>query len=340
MYQKLLHIILLVSVVWLFPSCTTDVIDDGDIVPGSEMQFVVPGLSRASVATNLSYNGSRFVVYGDMRYNENPKTTIFDKAIVEYNDGKWGYGNPQYWFPKFEHSFIAMHPVDPAGMSGAQYYDSQLSFTYTLPDDFERASDLVVATHRRKVGVYSSDQLNAPDFASVYLNFWHIMSRLNFVVKNDGAADNIKVTKIVLEGVNKTGAFAITPAPLLPGSTQTDDYTYSWSASDPGTLTANISVDVAEDKESPLFPDGNALFMVPQPDNNGVVLRVTYTMYDGTSQPEEMTLAAEVPIGGWKPGKIYTYTLFIEEKSTEIYLTVSVKNWQTPDSANVVVPES
>lgn len=161
------------------------------------------------------------------------------------------------------------------------------------------------------------------------------------MVKNTGAADNLRVTKIVLEGVNRTGSFAITPAALSSGSEQTDDYNYSWTdISNSGTLNADIRVDIPETEERPLFPDDNALFIVPQPDNKSVTVHITYTLYDAGVQPEELTLTAEAPIGGWEPGKVYTYSTSISEITKEIYLTVSVKPWQTPTPTDVKVPES
>lgn len=338
MHTKLLHIILLINAVWLMSSCSSHEPAEDGPGTGPEVTFIVSDQSRASVTSDLNRNGSGFAIYGDMKFKDYPQTKIFDNTIVRYLDGKWRYDNPQYWFPQHEHSFIAMHPVATTvdGISDTQYSDSRLSFEYTLPDDYTSASDLMVATHRRKI---EADP--APKALPIALKFCHIMSRVNFQLTNAAAADIVRVSEIKLEGINRTGSFTIIPASLLPGSSQTDDYVFSWTGiSNPGDLTANIYVDVPENGTRPLFPDNNALFMIPQPDNTGVIMHITYTLIDEGVDDEQYTLTAETPIGGWEPGKAYTYSLFVEEISKEIYLTVSVKPWQTPTGTGITVPES
>lgn len=310
-------------------SCTSEQEPE---TPLAELKFAPQqDVSRASVTASLNFNDSKFAIYGNMRYKDDDPFVIFNKTIVNYTDGQWRYDNPQYWYPKHEYSFVAMNPTDPTGTSDATYSDSRLTFSYTLPDNFQSAQDLLIATHRRM----HEEGAAKP----VALRFRHIMSRINFEVKNEGAADNVKVTKIVLEGINKSGKFSIIPADLS-GSQQSDDYIYSWTEiSNKDNLTANIQVDIPEDEMRPLFPDDNALLIVPQPDNKGVKMRITYTLYDDNTEPTELTLTAQTPIGGWESGKLYTYTLAIEEISKDINLSVSVRDWQTPNPSDVKVPE-
>lgn len=335
MYPRLRHIILFVTAGWLLSSCVSDAPGGEDIVQGREVQFAVSSETRTSVTTSSNIQNAPFVVYGDMKFPENtPPIVVFNDTEVRYKDNRWTYGATQYWFPKHEHSFVALHP---AGAVTSSYSNSTLSLTYTLPDNFRDTHDLMVATHRRKVPEDNPSYSAAP----VRFGFFHLLSRVNFQVKNDGAADRVRVTEIKLEGVDKTGTFTITPAPLSSGSEQTDDYVSFWDGiSDNGSITANIRVDIPEDEERPLFPDDNALFVIPQPQNKGVIMRITYTLIDAGADDEELTLTAETPIGGWEYGKVYTYSLFIEEITKEIELTVSVKNWQAPKPTGVTVPES
>lgn len=323
---------------WMLFSCTSDELGEEDIAQGSEVQFATSDISRASVTTETDVTGSTFAVYGDMKFMKEANPTpvvIFNNTEVKYSsyDG-WKYdGQKQYWFPNHEHSFIAMHP---AGTGSPSYSNSTLSFTYTLPDHYADTPDILMATHRRMY----KDEASSPA-TPVRLSFFHILSRVNFMLKDDKAADIVRVTKIELEGVNHTGTFTITPAPLLSGSGQTDDYTLFWTGiSNKGTLTANISVDVPENKTCPLFPDNNALFVIPQPDNQGVIMKITYTLIDAGTKDEELTLTAETPIGGWETGKVYTYSMTVSEITKEIYLTVSVKDWQTANYPDITVPES
>lgn len=335
MYLKPLYIIVVLIVAGCtMQSCTS--YDWDAPVLGSEVTFEVADLSRASAISSINCEGSKFAVFSDMRYmNYDHLLTVFDGDIVTYLNGKWTYTNTQYWFPNHEHSFIALHPVDVTELSGTTYSDSRLTFTYTLPKDFQSAQDLLVATHRR---MYQEDPQSRAEPAT--LRFRHILSRINFNVKNEGAADKVKVTKIVLEGINKKGTFSIIPAPILSGS-QTDDYTFSWSdISNKGNLTANINVEIPEDELRPLFPDDNALLMIPQRDNQEVIMNITYTLYDANAQAEELTLTAQTPIGGWESGKEYNYSITITEITEDLLITVSVKDWQTPVASDLTVPES
>lgn len=340
MDAKLKYIFLSI-ITLLVVSCNSDVPDAPDVNDsgsGVEVTFDIAGQSRGAVTSVMDFPGSQFAVYGDRKFPGYETEKIFDNTVVTYvtyPEGHWTYDEIRHWFPRHEYSFVAMHPVD-AGVTGKEYSDSRLSFTYTLPDDFKLTRDLMVATHRR---MYYEDALLKA--APVSLNFCHILSRINFQLTNDAAADIVRVDEIKLEGVDRTGSFSIVPASLSSGGYQTDDYEYEWSGiSNNGNITANIRVDVPENEARPLFPDDNALLMVPQPDNKGVRMYITYTLIDGGTSNEQKTLTAETLIGGWEPGKAYTYSMAVCEITKEIYLTVSVKPWQTPTSADITVPES
>lgn len=330
-----INILFLIGCLLCVASCSSDSPGEQETGKDVELQFDVVGESRADALADISFNGSQFAVYGDMKFMDNVPITVFDHTAVTYNDGKWKYKDTQYWFPKHEHSFVAIYPAEASGISNADYLNSRLSFTYTLPDDYKSASDLMFATHRRMYDESSSLS------TSVQLTFAHMMSRIDFKVKNDKAADFVRVTKIKLKGIDRTGNFTILPAPLSSGSNQTNDYTSSWgNIKNRGTLTANIKVDINEDKEEALFPDNNALFMVPQPDNKGVIFEITYELWDDGKQFAEYTFDAAAPIGGWVAGKYYTYSFTVSEITKEIVLTVSVKNWQSPKPTGIVVPIS
>lgn len=333
MYLKLLYIIILIAASRLMSSCTSQNPEENDLGKSDEVTFIVSDQSRASVITDISYTDSKFAVYGDMKFKNNPPTTIFDNNVVRYSDGKWVYDNIQYWFHNHEHSFVAIYPYDAAS---ASYSNSTLSFTYTLPENFADTPDIMAATHRRM----HKDNPSSPA-SPVKFGFFHILSRINFQLTNNGAADIVRVDEIKLEGINKTGTYTITPAPLSSGIGQTQDYDFSWSGiSNKGNLTANINVDIPENETRMLFPDDNDLFMIPQSDNNDVIMHLTYTMIEAGSNNGQLTLTAAEPIGGWEPGKAYTYSMTVSEITKEIYLTVSVKDWHKPKDTSVPVPES
>lgn len=337
MDAKLIYIYFLFIATCLASSCSADMPGDEVVNRGAELSFEASELTRAAVTTALD----KFSVYGEMQFKDNAPTVIFDKTEVVFDPDseKWNYAGPtQYWFPQHLHSFVALTPVSAFEPdSGPRYSDSKLSFTYTLPDDFKAADDLMVATHRR---MYKDDRPSS-SVLPVRFGFFHILSRIDFSVKNDKASEVLRVTQIKLKGINKTGTFTVTPAALPAGREQTDDYDSSWTGiSDEGALTANILVDIRENETGSLFPADNALLMIPQPENKDIIMEITYEQWDEGEKFEEHTLAAATPIGGWEGGKMYTYAISIEEMTKDIYVTVSVKDWQTPNPTGITVPES
>lgn len=155
-----------------------------------------------------------------------------------------------------------------------------------------------------------------------------------------GTIVDTHLKKIELEGINRTASVAIAPAPLSSGGDRTDDCNLSWTGiSDKGTVTAAIDVDIPDQEERPLFPDDNALFMIPQPDNKDVITRITYELYDnGKKDAEDYTLIAQTPIGGWQPGKMYTYSLTVTSLQKPVKMSVSISEWRFGADNDVTVP--
>ena len=341
MYSKLRHIILCLISGWLLSSCVSDSPEASDETHGAELQFA--GELTRSVTTNINTEGSRFSLFGEKKFQGESSVgghiVIFDNTPVTYRGSGWTYGEPEYWFPQHEYSFVAVHPGAVFSESGAdaRYSDATLSFSYTLPVsegdevNIPDLADLVVAAHRR---MYRESTSSA---APVKLNFFHILSRIDFRLKNDNVADILKVTKIELEGADRTGAFSITPAPILSSGTQTDDYNCYWAGiSNRGTVTANIDADISRNEEISLFADDEAMFMIPQPDNKGVIVKISYTIVNAGKDDKEVTLTVDTPIGGWEMGKKYIYTVNVQERY--ITFTVNVADWKDGTENDLKVP--
>ncbi|MDE6272124.1 MAG: fimbrillin family protein [Muribaculaceae bacterium] len=346
--KQSIYIFLSVLAVCVTSSCASDPIvnEEGERV---ELSFATSGATRASVTADINTEGARFAVCGDMLKAESgnsdsKRVVIFNNTEVEYDGANWSYGETRYWLPNYEYSFVAIHPaslISEATVTDSQYSGSKLSFRYTIPmlegDRINRVelSDIIAATHRRK---YNDDgYLSA---SPVNLNFFHTLSRINFLLEYEGQAETVTITKIELEGVDKTATFTLVPAPLLDSGIRTDDYALSWSdLSDRGTLIADINTDVSTGETQSLCPDNDALFMIPQPDNNGIIMKISY-VYDRSDDSEEQTLTAQTPIGGWEAGKIYSYfiTLNIVEEKVNMIFDVNVTDWKEGASTDISVP--
>lgn len=307
--------------------------------PGSEMQFVVSSeQARGSVTTTLETEGSRFALYGDKKFlsdsqERNSLYKIFDNTPVSFTGNSWIYDTPQYWFPNFEYSFVALHPT---GVGSTSYENSTLRLEYTLPDNFADTRDIMTSTHRRKYPAGSSAGTR-----QVRLGFFHIMSKLNFLLKYNEPVEKIDVS-LALEGVNRTGTFTITPAPLSSDGLQTDDCAYSWiDLSDKGAVSVEIegispNPDKLANNGFPIFSDNDALFMIPQPGNKGITLSITCTIHNG-EHVEQFVSSAEIE--GWETGKAYTYSLTLIPPVKDIYINlVSVKDWLPGSDSDIAVP--
>lgn len=184
----------------ILAACSSDAPDDnGGESNGKEVEMLFSATdaagatSRATATTDLKTQGSAFVVYGD---RESGGNVIFNGDKVSYDATKdeWAYANPRYWLPDQEHSFVALHPADATGISGTAYSGNRLSFNITLPADYRSTPDLLVAAHRRMYEELSTPFVKDPE-ATVRFGFNHAMSRINFMVKADGAAEVVKIKK-------------------------------------------------------------------------------------------------------------------------------------------------
>ena len=348
MYTSLRHHLIALLALCLLAACSSDAPDDNGGAgngKGVEMLFsatdAASAASRVAATTDLCTQGSVFTVFGDRKSGSTSVNVIFNGDNVSYDpeSKEWSYANVRYWLPDEEHSFVAVHPAGATGISDTQYSGSTLSFNLTLPADYRSNPDLLVAAHRRMYEELSSPFEKDPQ-AYVRFSFNHVMSRINFKVKNEGAAQEVKIKKIELQGINRTGTFTVTPAPLSSGGDRTDDHISSWTGiANKGDLIAALDVNIPDTEVRDLFPDNNALFMIPQPDNKDVITRITYDLYDdGKKHDEDYTLIAQEPIGGWQPGKMYTYTLDIKPLQSNVSMTLSVSDWLMGAENNVDVP--
>ncbi|MDE6321166.1 MAG: fimbrillin family protein, partial [Muribaculaceae bacterium] len=326
-------------------SCTSDapVIPDGE---GIELSFSTAVSSRATVTTDINTAGFSFAVYGDMtsaatESTDSKRTVIFNNTKVNYDGSKWSYDEPRYWLPQREYSFVAIHPASVIPVGSSAYSNSTLTFSYTIPTsdgniiNRDNLADIIAATHRRRYkdsGTTSASPIN--------LTFFHTMSRINFTVNYEGQPDEIRITKIELEGVAKTATFSLTPAPLTAIGNPTDDYTLTWDGiADHGTLIAEINTDVQNGDTQPLLPDNDAMFMIPQPQNTDIILTISFIADEGQG-PEEQTLSAQTSIGGWDAGRAYTYSVGINlvKEQKDMTIDVIVNDWSEGADTDVSVP--
>lgn len=337
MHAKLNYLyLLLIFAGCLASSCTSDSPEDV-VGNGSEVKFTVSDLSRASVKTSIN----QFAVYGDMKsvdYNTEPYV-VFDKTEVQYRENNWSYNGIQYWFPRHEYSFVAIHPISVLGNDNTpDYSDSELSFTYTLPvSDGNKViandvSDILGATHRRYYGEGAS--------LPVSFTFSHLMSLINVAPALD---DNVmapdaylQVRKLELTGLKSKATFSILPAPRLSNN-QTDDRVIEVTGQEG---EANLAIEFATPKKIMnhggnvrLFDANDAIIMLPQTftaDSQSQII-LTYTINDGTETKE---MSSPLKLLVWESGKSYTYKLTLDRTGL-IFGTTTITNWSEANAGNI-----
>ena len=320
-YKKLLFISLLTATVGVLIGCSSDISDAAPAEGRQEMRFVTADVSRA-ITSEIDYAGSRFALFGDMKYSTNSKVKVFDNIEVEYDGSFWNYADQQYWFPSSEYSFVAVHPAEALkDAADIQYSESKLSYTYALPlaDNMilnkEVTPDFLVATHRRMYETGGN--------ATVYLRFGHVMSLVNFapafydnIMSED---DYILIHKLELSGVKTKARFDILPAPIL-SAPQTDDMVIDVTAQEPGNSTVIFPTPIRLknfEKNLSLFGRGEAIMMFPQtfPADSEAKIIFYYSVNDEKTMK---TVGLPLKNQNWASGRNYVYNFTIERTGIKL----------------------
>ena len=319
-YNPIQISMLIISCMLCFTSCSSDSVYEPEDGRSVEMSFDVASESRATTSVI-----DEFSVYGDMKFQTGDADPIvtFNKTSVVNSNGAWRYEGAQYWFPKHEHSFVAVSPSSVLEPGNSPIYSgSKLTFNYTMPtysgrelqetQDKSEVADIVAATHRR---LYKgSDDVNV-----ITLSFGHLLSKINFVPKLDDktikADDYIRIHKFEISGLKKKAKIAITPAQLLENH-QTDDRLIEITGqegNDNLTITFNGTKTVYNGRQISLFADGDAIIMLPQlfEASSEASVRITYSFKDDS----ENLRVGVISLSGqeWKSGNAYTYNFTVDK---------------------------
>lgn len=319
----------------LCASCGSD--SDPVMAGTDEMVFTIGNVSRTSVTDQSNITQSPFAVYGDMILKENskshPLSIILNGTTVTYSDGAWNYPSTQYWMPKHEHSFVAVHPAGATALSDLQYQNSQLTFTYNQPSNYQEASDLLTATHRR---YYDGGKTN-----DVRFRFSHILSRFGVEVTytDPSISQDAKliIKSITFKDIPAEATYNIAPAPLLGSNNQHDDYTDGWDITKKGDLEIIFSDDEAiaipnDNKEHKIFSDNEPVLLLPNQDleiQSQIIL--SYMISD-----EDRVENASLPLPKWEQAK--SYTLSLKLIKGKINFSFTVADWATGDNTDTTVP--
>ncbi len=309
------------------------------------MIFSVESGSRAAVMSGDNLTDYPFAVYSDMvSMDGTPESsfiTVHDATVVSYSpsERKWAYDNTQYWFSGYQYSFVAYHPAGAPWLSGIRYSKNHLQFTYSQPDDYKDACDVLIATHRRN---YTGGKAEAVRFG-----FAHILTNVNVEMSyncSSSGPTSITVDDLTFRNIPTKSTYAIKPAPLIGSSMMTSDWENDegtqagWTVGERGSLKIVFPSDAPRVVQSnkgdfKLFSESDALLMLPNPldPDAPAELELNYT----TNTGEKETISAVIP-KGWSPGT--NLTLSLQIANGLVQFRISVEDWKDGSTTDTTVP--
>lgn len=317
----------------LLASCTEEV----PVNPGSGDAIAFGTVSTTRGAVTSADQITDFKVYAK-KFTTLPLTVSegfwTEPQVVTRQGDAWTYPVTAYWQKGYTYSFLSLYPSGVANVTENISETAEGNVEHYLTIDNYTVNgndDLMMGMNH---GIEVSDEMPSP--TSVDVQFQHLLSQVDFVVKADA------------ETVELVGAVKVTSAKLY-GTHTTGDYsgkTFTTTGADKGTwtLTGNVTtvdnptasietlaVDVAGKQ---LFDKSFILFPAKEPAK--VVL--TYTIGNGGEElTYEQDLSLLTPLG-WEAGKSYRYTITIVDKEHILFGVPTVQPW-TKGTGGIIIVE-
>ncbi len=257
----------------------------------------------------------QIAVFG-RRYDESSNTTIFNRTPVTKNaNGSWRYTDIKAWEWSGEsdyYDFVAMYPsVGSTLMDIPDYMAVRTPYTLTYS-----SPDLLYAAIRR-----TFDEPNRT--AVVPLEFYHALSAVRVVIKNDSRTTNITINSLKFTHVVMSAAAKVT----LGVNNQT---TIEWVDTERSTISSpwivypNIELRGIENSGNHQYDSESdyELFMIPSPlyiasDGSANTELMPHLYMDMSGSSDINILLKDIedgeknPISVWEPGVKYTYEITI-----------------------------
>lgn len=336
--KRLLVILSLVA----FAACSSGAFNSADKQKEDSAIYFGDLDTRAAISDASQI--TEFGVFAEQSVGDDEFTyvKILENERVYIKNGDWTYDNKRYWIDNCTFHFFAVYPYFNSGevqfadllQSGNTYSGYQINFETPSTADQDLLVDMAT------VCILGSDKAENEDgdqFEDVYptvnFDFAHILSKINLkVAKNGGNADEIiKVTRVVLEGVKKSGSFCCS---------RWSEYTDNWVVSDSPTMEVSRDMDV-EITTAGTEVLGDGLLLIPQViagSDKNESLRVKLTIrYDYYPQGSNIATTYEASTfleeGSWEANTIYGYSVVLNSiKNDILFTTPTIKPWGDPQS--------
>lgn len=316
----------------LLASCTEEV----PVNPGSGDAIAFGTVSTTRGAVTSADQITDFKVYAK-KFTTLPLTVSegfwTEPQVVTRQGDAWTYPVTAYWQKGYTYSFLSLYPSSVANVTenisetvegNVEHYLTISNYTVNGDDDL-----MMGMNH----GIEVSDEMPSP--TSVDVQFQHLLSQVDFVVKADA------------ETVSMVGAVKVTSAKFY-GTHATGDYsgkTFTTTGADKGTwtLTGNVTTvdnptaenSIAEVPTGGVSLFGKSFILFPAKEPAKVVL--TYTIgTDPTELTYEQDLSLLTPLG-WEAGKSYRYTITIVDKEHILFDVPTVQPWSKGTGGIIIV---
>ena len=334
-------------------SCSKEVVDK----PNSEKAIVFDNIRTRALVESADKILS-MGVFAQMNLGDDTKQEDGSNSFImllenehvsrENASADWTYEHTRYWVEDRVFHFFAVWPYSEGNSSvtNVSSVAGDGAYGYSVTFETPEAADQELLTAKRTMKTKTGESF--PE--TVDFNFQHELTNVNLKIWSNGAPDNVKdkirVKKVTLSNVTKTGTLSTTAAAESGSSwnyssdkmsfTKTYDgegITVSQAQIIDGKLVPNEVSQYNPSKDNPGVPFGeDGLLLIPHTisQSNHVLVEVIYYLQRPIDEAwEEKKLMALLPEGTWPAGKKLTYNLILsgERTITEFQINTVVEDW-------------
>lgn len=308
--------------------------------------------------TNLS-DITEFGIYAQM--SEEPDPNYDRQNDVEYThilagaDGKgvkvydiadddpdmgYVYDDIAYWVDQRTFHFFGYWPYETEASAAGDGSSYELVFEVEKASDYETKTDDLLTFHYTTV--YTQGNATTVD-----VNFKHALSKVTFSMSQDftkNPFDRFNVTSVTLTPIMSGGTYT------TPRYNDGDDGEWHYSVNRLNFSKTFPAIDSPE-YEPQFKSDVNNLFifkdlkLVPQKIESGtigLVVEYTYEQYNNSSgvynAPVEKRASTFLPVGEWKPGKMYHYKMSLYQDNLVVFKNIDISPWgEQPDAGTIII---
>lgn len=294
-------------------SCSKDEVVSYD--KGEAIGFSNPFVNKATRADYSTNKVNAFIVYGAVTPEATGATTTQIYNGVEVTRGNNDYGDAwtydeqyiQYWQPNSEYEFAAIVDGEAATLTSS-YLPETIQFTVA---DGNANKDLLYATASVSTNGTATPSGNGYANSCVAFNFTHLLSKMQFTVKNE-TNQTYKVTDISVTGFTDKGVYTVAGnGTWAKDAGAADNVKLTFGET---TNIAGIGSDIATETRQFL------------PGMQTLAVAITYDVYQNGTVIGELTKTGTIPATTYKKNTLYNVVATLT--GNDIKFTVSsVNDW-------------